>query len=395
MRILMVSDVFFPRVNGVSTSIQTYRADLQALGATCVLVAPEYPGADVTSDPDLVRIPSRAVPLDPEDRLFSWRRLQTFSSRLRSGDFDLVHIQTPFAAHYAGIGMARRLGVPVVESYHTYFEHYLQHYVPMLPSSWLRGLARRWTVSQCHQVNTVIAPSRPMAAALNAYGVETPIEILPTGLPASCFTVGDGDRFRASLGVDSGRPLALNVGRVAHEKNLDFLIDMMGELRQRVPDVLLVIAGEGPAEKHIRALVQSKGLDEHVRFVGYMDRKTTLLDCYRAADVFVFASRTETQGLVLLEAMAQGTPVVSTAVMGTADVLADTTGSLIVPEDAAAFAEGAARVLQNPALRTRLSIGARTDALRWSSRALAERLMGVYQNVVQLPQHAVARARAA
>ena len=380
----MLSDVFFPRVNGVSTSIQTYRTDLLALGHECLLVAPEYPGADHSSDVEpMQRIPSRQVPRDPEDRLFKWRALMDWADRLQPEDVDVVHIQTPFVAHYAGVKIARRLGAPVVETYHTYFEHYLYHYVPALPTSLMQYMARRFTVSQCHDVQAVISPSRQMADALRAYGVRTPIEVLPTGLPPGCFAHGNGSRFRADHGIAAQRPMALFVGRVAHEKNIDFLIRMLEALRVRVPDVLLVIAGEGPAQSHIRQLVAEAGLSEHVKFMGYMDRATTLLDCYRAADVFVFASRTETQGLVLLEALAQGTPVVSTAVMGTMDVLQGVQGGIVVPEDVDLFADATARVLRDPALRETLSAHAREDAARWSSKVMAERLLRLYEGVIE------------
>jgi glycosyltransferase involved in cell wall biosynthesis len=382
MNILMISDVYFPRVNGVSTSIQTYRRDLQALGHRCVLVAPQYPGKGVDDDADLLRIASRGVPRDPEDRMLSRRTLLAQSARFAREDFDVVHVQTPFVAHYAGIELARRLGVPVVESYHTYFEHYLHHYVPALPRALLQYVARRFTVSQCHQVNAVISPSGQMAEALRAYGVSTAIEVLPTGLPPGRFAPGNGARFRLRHGIASQRPIALFVGRVAHEKNIDFLIRMLPQLRSLVPDILLVIAGEGPALGHCRQLVEQLGLAASVHFVGYMDRDTELLDCYRAADTFVFASRTETQGLVLLEAMAQGTPVVSTAVMGTVDVLSGAGGAVVVPEDAATFACGVAAVLHDPARRAELSERATADAQRWSSQSLAERLVRVYESVI-------------
>jgi 1,2-diacylglycerol 3-alpha-glucosyltransferase len=384
MRILMLSDVFFPRVNGVSTSIQTYRTDLLALGHECTLIAPDYPGHDPAADVQpLVRIPSRQVPRDPEDRLFKWGALMRWAETLRPEDVDVVHIQTPFIAHYAGTKIARRLGAPVVETYHTYFEHYLHHYVPALPTSLMQYAARRFTVAQCHDVQAVISPSRQMADALRAYGVRTPIEVLPTGLPPGCFAPGNGARFRADRGIAPQRPMALFVGRVAHEKNIDFLIRMAVELRTLVPDVLLVIAGEGPAESHIHKLVAEAGLNDHVQFVGYMDRATTLLDCYRAADIFVFASRTETQGLVLLEAMAQGTPVVSTAVMGTADVLHGVQGGIVVPEDVKEFAAAAASVLRDPAKREYLSAHARDDAARWSSKVMADRLVRLYEGVIE------------
>ena len=380
----MISDVYFPRVNGVSTSIQTFRDDLLAMGHRCLLAAPRYPAAPaVPYDADVVRIPSRRVPRDPEDRQLSYRRLRGWAARLVPGDFDIVHVQTPFAAHYAGVALARRLGVPVVETYHTYFEHYLQHYVPVVPSGWARAIARRATVSQCGQVAAVVSPSRQMADALQAYGIHTPIEVLPTGLPESRFAPGDGARFRLAHGIGAHRPMALFVGRAAHEKNIDFLVRMLPALLQRCPEALLVIAGEGPAEAHLRRLVAELALQRSVQFIGYLDRDTGLRDCYRAADVFVFASRTETQGLVLLEAMAQGTPVVSTAVMGTVDVLRDTSGAIVCAEDAGEFAAAVARVLSDAGLGAQLRAGAVPDARRWSSRQMAERLIGFYQAVLR------------
>ncbi|MCS6947347.1 MAG: glycosyltransferase, partial [Steroidobacteraceae bacterium] len=363
----------FPRVNGVSTSIATFRRDLHALGHRTLLIAPAYPGQSMADDPDTLRIVSHAVPRDPEDRLMSRSVILKLLPRLVDAELDLVHIQTPFTAHYAGIEIERRLGLPVVESYHTYFEHYLQHYVPLLPARWLRALSRRFTVRQCSAVDAIIAPSEPMAAVLRGYGVRTPIHVIPTGLGVESFRAGDAARFRAIERIED-RPLALYVGRVAYEKNIEFLLDMLEPLRRRVPNVLLMIAGQGPAEAHLKAEVARRGLGAHVRFIGYLDRDSALLDCYRAADVFVFASRTETQGLVLLEALAQGTPVVSTAVMGTAEVLAGTEGALIAPEDAAVFAAAVAQVLENRELRERLSRAAVRDAARWSSERCAQRV---------------------
>jgi glycosyltransferase involved in cell wall biosynthesis len=392
MRILMVSDVFFPRVNGVSTSIQTFRNDLMAMGHRVVLVAPCYPGGAALDDGEaVIRIHARSVPRDPEDRMFSRARLLALTPELRRERFDVLHVQTPFVAHYAGIELARRLSLPVVESYHTYFEHYLHHYVPALPTRLLQALARRFTVSQCRQVDAVVSPSRQMAEALRAYGVGTPIEILPTGLPPDRFLPGDRGRFRQRHGIDPRRPVALFVGRVAHEKNIDFLLRMLVPLRQAVPEVLLIIAGEGPAEAHLRAQVHALGLERNVMFLGYLERGTELRDCYRAADVFVFASRTETQGLVLLEAMAQGTPVVSTAVMGTVDVLAGAAGATVVAEDEQAMAGAVASLLQEPSRRDSLAALARDDARRWSSRAMAERLVALYLATIAARQDGASR----
>lgn len=155
---------------------------------------------------------------------------------------DILHIQTPFVAHYAGVRLARNLKIPSVLSYHTYFEEYLYHYIRFLPRFMLRWAVRYMTRRQCGQV--------------------------------------------------------------------------VAEVQEIVPDILFIVAGEGPAEGQLRAMVESLGLDENVRFIGYLNNLQSLRDCYCAADAFIFASRTETQGLVLLEAMALGVPVVSTAKMG-------------------------------------------------------------------------------
>ena len=383
MRILKFSDVFFPRVNGVSTSIQTYVGDIHSLGHHCTLVAPHYPmPAEIPDQRHLVRIPSRQVPFDPEDRLFKWGQFMDWGNRLKPGDFDLIHIHTPFTAHYGGLRVAQRLNLPIVETYHTYFEHYLHHYAPFLPTRMTKAFARKLTVSQCHQVQSIISHSPQMAEALRAYGVRTPIAVLPTGLPESAFVPGNGIRFRQDRGISLDRPVALFVGRVAHEKNIDFLLHMSVRLRELVPNILLIIAGEGPAEAHIKALTARLRLQQNVLFVGNMDRATTLRDCYSAADIFTFASRTETQGLVLLEALAQGTPVVSTAVMGTADVLRDVKGAITSPEEVDTFAQTCARILTDTELRKQLTAQAPDDAKTWSSRTMALRLMAIYETVV-------------
>src|SRR3954471_14970334 len=196
MRVLFVSDVYFPRVNGVSTSIRTFRGDLEREGVETLLVVPEYPGAAADTEAGVIRVPSGAVPLDPEDRRFHSAALKRVLDADLATRVDLVHIHTPFIAHYAAARFARRHHLPVVATYHTFFEDYLHHYVPILPRRIGRFIARHFTRSQCADVTALISPSAPMRDALLAYGVSTPIEVLPTGLPPDSFVRGDGARFR-------------------------------------------------------------------------------------------------------------------------------------------------------------------------------------------------------
>ena len=385
MRILKISDVFFPRVNGVSTSIDTFRRDLTALGHEVVLVAPSYSrgwaDSRETADPSIHRVPARAVPRDPEDRIMSFGGLRRALAALTRRKFDVVHIHTPFLAHYAGLRFAREQGTPVVATYHTLFEEYLHHYVPLLSRKITGGLARRFSRSQCNRLDAVIAPSQAMQQALLTYGISSRIEILPTGLPADRFQAGDGNAFRRRHGLEERRPLLLFVGRAAHEKNIGFLLEMMLELRKRSPDALLLIAGCGPAEHSLRAQTTRLGLDGAVRFLGYFDRGGELLDCYSAADVFVFSSLTETQGLVLLEAMAQGVPVVAIPRMGTIDILGPGLGCRHAPNDRKGFAEVVSGLLANGGARSALGVQAREYAETWASMRMAQRLAALYASL--------------
>ncbi len=380
MRVLMVSDVYFPRVNGVSTSIQTFRRDLAAHGCETWLVAPAYP-AGWQDDERVLRQPSRYLAFDPEDRMMKPRATLAACLAL-VGRVDVLHIQTPFIAHWIGIKAARRLNVPTLETYHTFFEEYLHHYMPLLPAAAARAFARTISRRQCNAVDAVVAPSRQLADVLVGYGVTRPIHTIPTGLRLDEFEGGDARAFRAQHGIAAGRPVMLLVGRVAHEKNIGFLLDVLAEVRRSVPSVLFVIAGEGPALAGLRRTAAAAGLQDNVLFVGYLDRRGALLDCYRAADVFVFASRTETQGLVLLESLALGLPVVSTAVLGTKEVLRDAGGALVVAEDVKEFAAAVVSVLTRPELRASLaSAGRAFVAQRWSSSEMAKRLAELYGNL--------------
>jgi len=187
--------------------------------------------------------------------------------------------------------------------------------------------------------------------------------------------------FRALAQIPAGRPLVTYVGRVAHEKNIEFLVKVFVEVRRTVPAAMLVIAGEGPARESLRQMTARLGLERDVHFAGYLDRNTALLDCYAAANVFVFASRTETQGLVLLEAMAQGAPIVSTAELGTRSVLKPDCGALVVEEKLQPFAAAVTRLLQDEGLRNELAERGRTYAKTWSSAVMARRLADLYQSL--------------
>lgn len=382
MKILFISDVYFPRVNGVSTSIRTFVGELQAMGHEVHLIAPDY-GVVTEDEAWIKRIPARSIYFDPEDKLMRYGTALAKLRELRGEDYDIVHVHTPFVAHYLGIKLARLLGTPCVETYHTFFEDYLHHYLPWLPTAFARGFSRMISRRQCNAVDAIVAPSQPMLDVLRQYGVTTNAEVIPTGLQPHSFAPADGAAFRAKHGIALGRPLLLYVGRVAFEKNIDFLLRMTYELREKTPDVLLLVTGEGPAEASLHALSKELSLQDNIQFIGYLDRNTELNACYKAADVFVFSSKSETQGLVLLEAMAQGVPVVAIAELGTKSILIEGEGAMIAPEDEAAFADIVHGLLKNANKCAELGESARNYAgARWTSARQAERMVKFYKAVL-------------
>lgn len=382
----MLSDVYHPRVNGVSTSIATFRRFLQRAGHEVVLVAPRYPGdtghRDSHADHNVLRARGYFLPGDPEDRLLLPGGILAQARRLTGRSFDLIHVHTPFAAHRAGIRLGRRWRIPVVATYHTYFEAYLHHYIPFVPQA-LTAYAARWlTRSQTREVDRLIVPSSALRDVMRDYGVQAPVDILPTGIDLAEFTPGDGARFCRAQGLDPQRPKLVYVGRVAFEKNIDLLLQVVARARLRHPRILLIIAGEGPALGHLKRLAKELGIHGNVHFVGYLKRGPDLWDCYAAGCAFTFASTTETQGLVLLEALALGVPVIGVAALGARDVLVEGEGALTVPAEAGPFAAAVDRLLRDADLQAELSLRAKRYAQGWNNAALCDRLIDIYRDVI-------------
>jgi len=377
----MISDVYFPRINGVSTSIQTFKDEFERANHKVILIAPEYTGSDEKHD-SIIRIESRGIPYDPEDRMMKSSHIRRLTPELKKYNFDLIHIQTPFVAHYSGIKIAKALDIPCIITYHTLFEEYLYHYIPIIPKQILRLFARRFSSSQCNQVQGVIAPSTVIVELLKTYGVKNSIKIIPTGINSQKFKVGDGNKFKSKFNIPKNKKILLNVSRVAFEKNIGLLLKLVNQVKQYIPEVMLIIAGEGPAKNAYTEQAKQLNLDNHIAFVGYLDRDSELIDCYQSADLFVFSSVTETQGLVLLEAMAAGTPVVSLAAMGTKDILLGCKGARITDGEIDDFCNKVVSLLNNQKIYNDTKQAAIDYAQEWDSTTLANKMVSFYQQLI-------------
>lgn len=381
MRILMLSDVYFPRINGVSTSIRVFRDELVRRGHPVGIVAPRY-GRESDADgreTHVTRAAGLRVPFDSEDRVARPARLVSAAEDARRGlgDVDLVHVHTPFSAFSAARHVARRWQVPLVATHHTHFEAYARHYLPWLPAGWLERGARLLVRSQARSVSALIVPTEPLRELVRSYGVRTTVDVVPTGLDLDRFAHADRAEGRRRLGIDSKMPLLVHVGRLAREKDVSRVVRVAARVVRELDGARAVLAGEGPARAELERQVAGLGLAGRVTFLGYLDRQHELPDLYAAGDVFLSASTTETQGLVLLEAMACGLPVVGVSALGTSALLEAGLGAIAADDDDG-LTGGVLAVLRDADLRERLRREARTVAAGWSVERTTDELLSVY-----------------
>ena len=339
MRIGFFTEVYHPIVNGIVSSVDALASGLRALGNDVYFFTPKVPGYDEADGP-VYRMPSLPLPVPTEYRL----TLPLVSRRKRHAildNLDILHAHSPFVTGWMSVRYARRLHIPLVYTYHTRLEEYA-HYVPFEPNA-TRRAASTLTRNFSNMADAVIVPTPAMRERLAELGVTARVEVIPSGIDLRHFGGGRrSEALRADLGAGEGRRLLLLVSRLAREKNVELLIDA---LAQSPPDVHLAIAGDGPERDAIEQRAAALGVSNRVRFVGAAPREA-LPDLYASADAFVFASTTETQGLVLAEALAAGLPVIAADAPQVREVLGGS--GTLVPPAAGDFAEAFAAVPNRP-----------------------------------------------
>jgi 1,2-diacylglycerol 3-alpha-glucosyltransferase len=380
MNIGLATDTFTPRINGVVQSVLTFAREFRRLGHRVVIFAPAFPGPE-PEEVDVWRFPSRRPRNNPEDRLAnplhpgSLRLMR----RLPELKLDVIHTHTPFSLGVMLLRWARRHKVPTVHTYHTYFARYVEHYMRPWPNQTAQWLVRRVSRSVCNRHDLVVTPSKAMARILRRYRVTVPIRVIPTGVDMEEFKRGQRARGRAAWNLAPDDQVLLSLGRISGEKNLELLLNVLMRLAPTHPRLRLVLAGSGPDLEDMRKAASRRGLANRVVFAGYV-RGQGRLDLYTAADVFVLASKTETQGLVLNEAMAAGKPCVAVGAMGAREVLKHG-GGVLVPDQPEAFAAAVERLLSDPAWYAAKQAEAKTQVVRYSSSAKAEELLAIYQEL--------------
>ncbi|GAA5166263.1 glycosyltransferase [Ornithinimicrobium tianjinense] len=374
-RVLLLTDSYRPTVNGVVTSIDELRKGLVEAGHE-VRVLTVGPTRRTTFDGEVYRLPSldashiypharlgRPVDRDLWADLVAWRP-------------EVLHSHTEFVAFWWARRLAHRLDVPHLHTYHTLYADYTHYFFPHERTG--RALVARFARKTLNRTDLVIAPTAKIETLLRGYGVRAPVCVVPTGIDLTRFTPGPGSEdLRASLDLTPGVPVVLSLGRLAAEKNTAEVIDLLATVHEPWQ---LVVAGDGPQAGALRRQVERLGLTPRVRFVGAIE-PARVPDFYRLADVFVSVSRSETQGLTYLEALASGIPVLCRDDASVDGVVVDDVNgrTYTTPEE---FTRTLTDLLRDPDLRERWSEGAVRSAARSGRDTFAAAVGAAYDRAI-------------
>lgn len=433
MKIALFTDTYLPEVNGAVTSIDSHTRLLGARGHEILIICPKYrkPILHVVQHVTIQRYRSFSFVSNKDTRI-ALPSILSVAHKLQRFGPDVVHIHTPLSIGVIGLATARMMRLPVVETYHTYIPDFMQYvelhrllrlddlqsrvqnsivFERMFESGAFHALARleaegkgaideitsvarsalggvepqdrvelstrlawQFTRSIYNRADLVITPSRTLQHELMAHGVTSPVEHLSNGLDVALIAP------KLSY-ASTGR--LLHAGRLGHEKNIDVAVRAFARLNESVPGYTLDIIGDGPARQTLQRLSVALGVSDKVRMRGFMDR-ATLARTYREYDAFVTASTIETQGIVLLEALAAGLPVVGVEALAVPELVRNgRSGLLVRPGDEEGMAATLGRLLADEDMRARMGAAGREDVLAHALPAVVDRLESLYMRVVE------------
>ena len=378
MRVALFTNNYLPFCGGVTISVETLRHGLEARGHETWVFAPRF-GDAPEAGPRVVRYASIPAATYPEFALAipCSRRV---AARVAALDPDVFHAHHPFLLGPAARRFARRRRRPLVFTYHTRYDKYA-HYVPLLSRALVEAAAVRLSSRFAAGADAVLAPSALVAEELRARGVRVPIAVVPTGVDCERFRPGDAAEARRALGLPVDDPLVLYVGRLDPEKSVERVLRAFDRVAGTVRDARLAVVGHGTQARRLAQLARGLAASGRIHFLGARAHDA-LTPCYQAAELFLFASETETQGLVLAEAAACGVPAVAVDAPGSDEVVRDGATGVLTKGNPTALADAAIGLLLDAERRRTMGVRARALAEReFDVHLQIERTLAVYESL--------------
>lgn len=403
MKIAIFTDSFFPRINGVVVSVNSFAGKLVEAGHSVLIVTATYTekqqieGQYIEKEFDsrqtfsVLRLNAKRLLFSPQDRSIYYNQWKVALKALDAFKPDVLHINTEWVTGKFALRYHQLRGTPVVFTMHTYWEKYVLNYTKLVPPHLLPFVIKTGEHPFLSAASQLIVPTEQMAQVAQRYGVLCPITILPTGIPdlqqkynEKMATVIKQSLYETYPAL-KGKRLLIYIGRIAKEKNLPFLLTILEKVQRDHPQTALLVVGGGPSEAEFASLARTSPVSDSVFFTGFV-KSENVIYYYSLGEVFVFPSKTETQGLVTLEAMRSGVPVVAIGEMGTIDVMQGDHGGFMVTDDTDVFAQKVSLLLSDQKLHAEKAREAIEWGSRWSLKILAPKLIDVYEKAYRSQQ---------
>jgi glycosyltransferase involved in cell wall biosynthesis len=378
LRVAVFTDSALPILNGVSVSIDVMIRELRNQGHSVHLFCPKFPGHR-ESDPNTHRFPAVETPWT-RGFPFAYPPYLGMLREFRKNTFDVVHLHTLGIVGFVGLRWAESHELPVVATYHTLYDRYA-HYVPYVPRRYMRFKIAKHTNYFFNCADRVITPSEASYRWLMRHDVKTPTTIIPTGVDRTFF--GDRAQLRHSFGVLPHQKILLYVGRLAREKNIEVLLDAAQLIFERDPDARLWLAGDGYHREPLTRHAQALKIGDRVKFLGFIPHEK-IEELYAAADIFTFPSVTETQGLVVQEAMLHGLPTVAIGGGGASLAVTDGVTGHVVRNDPEDFADHVLGLLHDEASYDQMSLAAAREGRKFGVGSMVQAVLQVYREAIDL-----------
>lgn len=377
LKIGVFTDSYRPYTSGVVRSIETFSEELQAQGHKTFIFAPDYPGCK-GDEGGVFRFSSIPAPTNNDFTLavpISFRLRPT----LKKLDLDIIHVHSPFMLGRLGARWARKLNLPLVFTFHTLYDQYV-HYVPF-GQNITREITKKFCTDFCNNCDLVIVPTGVIAGHLKNWGVVADIQVIPTGIKLNDFRKEQKDWLQKKFNLHPGCRVLMSVGRLGKEKNFGFIIQSFKHITESFPAIRLVMVGDGPEKEALAKQCRDLGIADRVIFTGTLTGEETAL-AYNSAHIFVFASVTETQGLVVGEAKSAGLPVVAVRAFGVSEMVEDGVDGFLTDLDRDQFINRVKLLLEDEELRRTMGKTAALNAEKISAQNCTNRLLNSYFEVL-------------
>ena len=379
MRIGIFTNNYRPIVSGVTVSVDNFREGLRALGHNIFVFAPNFSGYR-DQDKDNFRYPSASITHKAKYPipLPSHKAKDFFKDK----KIELVHSQHPWGVGRYALKLARHFGVPIIFTNHTMYPLYIDYLPKILPRKILMRLIEKSAIGYANKVDAVIAPTESIKEYLTQKGVKTPMYVVSSGVDREVLNKAPVANLRKRFDIPEDHALLLNLSRVGPEKNLPTILEAYKKVLKEFPKVSLVFAGGGVFLEKLKEITSNMGLSKKVFFTDLVQLEKRG-GYFREGDIFVHSSLSETQGLVIVDSIMVGVPVVAIEANGVKDIVKNGENGLLTGNSAEALAEGVLKLLRDKKLRSKLAKGALESAKEYTIKATSQKLEAVYKAVLK------------